>query len=313
MDLETAYAEESDNLDDVQEEQEPVDTDNSEEEQEDKPEEQEEAENNDKGEELILGKFKTQADLINAYQALEKHQGTKAQELAELKQKADLAEALQKQQQEIAELYGFENVDALRSYQNQQKVDKDLANFVANEYARHLDLVEFPDEMKTLLLQYKQSPDSELLKTIKAEFPLDVIEDVAVKINGYKGQLENIKHQALEQQEIERAGNYLKETIAKYDDDRYFRNEEFKGIYTELFKAFGTDLNTDYTIDMIEKYVQSRIAQHEKSKSTKKENDKATDNLGGLNNEAFNGGQKSVLDMTPEELSKALSTTYKHI
>lgn len=314
MDIETAdIKEETDNLEDVQEEQEPVDTDNSEEELSDKPEKELDNSDNQGEEKLILGKFKTQEDLMNAYTALEKHQGTKAQELAELKQKADLADKLQKQQQEIADLYGFENVEALNSYQSQKRVDKDLANFVADEYAKHLDFVEFPDEMKTLLLQYKQNPDSELLKTIKAEFPLDVIEDVAVKINGYKGQLEQVKYQALEQQEMERAGNYLKETIAKYDDDRYFRNEEFKGIYTELFKAFGTDLNTDYTIDMIEKYVQSRIAQHEKSKSTKKENDKATDNLGGLNNEAFNGGQKSVLDMTPEELSKALSTTYKHI
>lgn len=314
MNLDTADIETTDNLEDVQE-QEPEYTDNSQEEQADKPEQKEDdAEKQTEEEKLILGKFKTQEDLINAYTALEKHQGTKAQELAELKQKADLADTLQKQQQEIAELYGFENVEALKSHQNQLKVDKDLASFVADEYAKHLNKCEYPDEIKNLLLQYKQNPDSELLASIKAEFPLDVIEEVAVNIKDYKGQLESIKHQALEKQEIERASNYLKETIAKYDDDRYFKNDEFKAIYTELFKAFGTDLNTDYTVEMIEKYVQSRINQHEKSKSMKKENDNITDSLGGLDNEALaQGSSKSVLDMTPEELSKALRTTYKNI
>lgn len=315
----TAFINDSDNLEDVQDTQEPVDTDNSEEEQIDKPDNEDNGadNNNDEGEqELILGKFKTQEDLINAYTALEKHQGTKAQELAELKQKADLADKLQKQQQEIAEMYGFESVEALNNHQQKQKVDKDLANFVADEYAKHLGSVEYAEDVRKLLLAYKANPDDkELLTSIKNEFPLEVIENVAVEISKYKGQLEQVKFQALEQQEIERAGNYLKETIAKYDDDRYFRNNDFKGIYTELFKAFGTDLNTDYTINMIEKYVQSRIAQHEKSKSMKKENDDLTNSFGNLSqsdNQA-QGSTKGVLDMTPEELSKALRTTYKNI
>lgn len=308
MDVNTADIVDTDNLEESQE-QEPEVTDNSEIEQSEKPEEQQEnAEDNN----LILGKFKSQDDLIKAYSSLEQAQGKKAQELAELKQKAELVDNLQKQQQEIAELYGFENVEALKSYQNQKKVDKDLANFVADTYAKHLDKCEYPEEMKSLLLQYKQNPDSELLSTIKNEFPLEVIEQVAVDIQSYKGQLDKIKHQALEKQEIERAGAYLQEVIAKYDDDRYFKNDDFREIYTELFKSFGTDLNTDYTIEKIEKYVQSRIAQHEKNKSRKLENDKMTDSLGGFDNENYNkGSNKSVLDMTPEELSLALRTTYK--
>lgn len=308
MDI-TAEITETDNLEEVQEQEPETQSDNSEIEQSEKPESEEKAEDTSN---YILGKFKSQDDLIKAYTSLEQNQGKKAQELAELKQKAELVDSLQKQQQEIAELYGFKNVEELNNFQNQKKVDKDLANFVADEYAKHLGQCEYPDEMRSFLLQYKQDPNSELLTTIKNEFPLDVIEQVAVNIHGYKGQLEQIKHQALEQQEIERAGNYLKETIAKYDDDRYFKNNEFKAIYTELFKAFGTDLNTDYTVDMIEKYVQSRIAQHEKTKSMRSENDKLTDSFGGLSTESTTGS-KSVLDMTEEELSKALRTTYKHL
>jgi len=311
MDLETANV--SDNLEDVQEEEkEPEQSDNSEIEQDDKPDNEDNADGNK--ENLILGKFKTHDDLIKAYSSLEQAQGKKAQELAELKAKAELVDSLQKQQQEIAELYGFKNADELSNYQKQQKVDKDLANFVADTYAKHIDKCEYPDEMKALLLQYKNNPDPELLSTIKNEFPINVIEEVAVDINSYKGQLDNIRNQALEKEEIERAGNYLRETIAKYDDDRYFRNDDFKEIYTELFKAFGTDLNTDYTIEKIEKYVQSRIKQHEKNKSMQKENENLTNSFGGLNNEAYNKGpNKSVLDMTPEELSQALRTTYKNI
>lgn len=312
MDNATVLEENTDNLEDVQVE-EPTEVDNSDVETNEKPDEEnkeEQVTNND----LILGKFKTQDDLIKAYTSLEQNQGKKAKEFAELKQKAELVDSLQKQQQEIAELYGFENVEALKSYQNQKKVDKDLANFVADSYAKHLNQCEYPDEMKALLLQYKQNPDSDLLATIKNEFPIDVIEQVAVDINGYKGQLDNIRHQALEQQEIERAGEYLRENIAKYDDERYFKNASFQEIYTELFKAFGTDLNTDYTIQQIEKYVQSRINQYEKAKTMKKENSDLTDSFGMNQSENITGGsQKGVLDMTPEELSKALRTTYKNL
>lgn len=311
---ETAIVEtETDNLEDVQK-QEPVDTDNSDVEQSDKPDTEEEQQEVDNDKELILGKFKSQEDLIKAYTSLEQAQGKKAQEFADLKAKAEKLSQLEKQQQEIAELYGFENVEALNSYQMQKKVDKDLANFVADEYAKHLNQCEYPDEMKELLLQYKQNPNAELLNTIKNEFPLDVIENVAVNISTHKGQLEQLKHQALEKEEYERAGNYLKETIAKYDDERYFQNENFRTLYTELFKAFGTDLNTDYTVQEIEKYVQSRIQLHEKNKAKKIENDNVTSSLSGLNDDSTgSGSSKSVLDMTPEELSKALRTTYKNI
>lgn len=313
---ETAIVEtETENLEDVQE-QEPVDTDNSDVEQSDKPDTEEEQQDtaDDNKQELILGKFKSQEDLIKAYSSLEQAQGKKAQELAELKEKAERLSQLEKQQQEIAELYGFNNVDELRNHQNQKKVDKDLANFVADEYAKHLQECEYPDEMRDLLLQYKANPSSELLTTIKNEFPLNVIEDIAVNISKYKGQLEQVKHQALEKEELERAGNYLKENIAKYDDDRYFKNQDFQGIYQELFKAFGTDLNTDYTVQMIEKYVQSRIQLHEKNKAKNIENDKATSSLSGFSDDSTGSGtSKSVLDMSPEELSKALRTTYKNI
>lgn len=301
---------ETDNLEEIQEE--PETTDNSDIEDEDKPEETEEEAEEDNGEELILGKFKTQDDLIKAYNELQSSQGKKSQELAELKEKAEKVDSLMKEQQEIAELYGYKNVDELRASQTQKKVDKDLANFIANEYEKHLDSCEYPDEMKSLLAEYRKTSDKDILATIKNEFPIDVIEDIAININSYKGQLDNIKHQALEQEEMARAGEYLKENIAKYDDERYFKNQEFQGIYTELFKAFGTDLNTDYTIDMIEKYVQSRIKAYEKNKSKKIENDSLTDSFGNINKND-NLPTKGVLDMSPEELSRALRTTYKNL
>lgn len=310
----TATFTDTDNFENVQE---PETTDNSLNEHSEKPDEVQIADDNNEKEstsELILGKFKTQDDLINAYSALEKHQGEKAKEFADLKAKAEFAETLQKQQQEIAELFGFKNVDELKSFQNQKKVDKALANFIADEYVKHINEIEFPDEMRNLLLQYKQNPDDELLNTIKGEFPLSVIEQVAVNIEKYKGQLERKRFQALEQKEIENAGNYLKENIAKYNDDRYFKNDIFKSIYTELFKAFGTNLDTDYTINKIESYVQSRIAQHEKQKTMNKENSNLTDTFGGLaQNDNITSSQKPVLDMSAEELSKALRTTYKHL
>lgn len=310
MENETSNFETSDNLEETQ--LEPVEADNSEIEEESKPEIEEDEEEEEK-EELILGKFKTQDDLIKAYNDLQSVQGKKSQELATLKEKAEKVDSLIKEQQEIAEFYGFKNVEEMRTAQAQKTIDKELANFVANEYEKHLDSCEYPDEMKTLLDEYRKNPDKELLATIKNEFPLDIIEDVAVNINSHKGQLDNIRHQALEKEEMARASEYLKENIAKYDDDRYFKNNEFQNIYTELFKAFGTDLNTDYTIDIIEKYVQSRIKAHERNKSKKYENDSLTDSFGSINQNDNIGSTKGVLDMSPDELKHALRTTYKDL
>ena len=308
----TADITNTDNLEDVQNVNEPDITDNSSLEQSDKPDDTGNNADDNNGNELILGKFKTQEDLIKAYSELEQNQGKKSQEYAELKAKAEIADNLQKKQQELAELYGFNNVDELQTSLNQKKVDTDLAHFVADEYAKHINKVEYPDEMRNLLLQYKQNPDDEVLSMIKSEFPLDIVEQVAVSTQNHKGQLEQLKHQALEKQEYERAEKYLQSNIAKYDDERYFQNQEFKNIYTELFKAFGTDLNTDYAIEQIEKYVQARIQLNNKQQKMKTENDKITNNLNGFQDDSVPpGAGKSVLDMTPEELSHALRTTYK--
>ena len=178
----TANITNTDNLEDVQNVNEPNITDNSSSEQSDKPDETGNNADDNNGNELILGKFKTQEDLIKAYSELEQNQGKKSQEYAELKAKAEIADNLQKKQQELAELYGFNNVDELQTSLNQKKVDSDLANFVADEYAKHINKVEYPDEMRNLLLQYKQNPDDEVLSMIKSEFPLDIVEQVAVSI-----------------------------------------------------------------------------------------------------------------------------------
>lgn len=308
----TADITNTDNLEDVQNVNEPDNTDNSKLEQSYKPDETDNNADNNNSNELILGKFKTQDDLIKAYSELEQNQGKKSQEYAELKAKAEIVDNLQKKQQELAELYGFNNVDELQTSLNQKKVDTDLANFVADEYAKHINKVEYPDEMRNLLLQYKQNPDNEVLSMIKNEFPIEIIEQVAVSTQNYKGQLEQLKNQALEKQEYERAEQYLQSNIAKYNEERYFQNQEFKNIYTELFKAFGTDLNTDYAIEQIEKYVQARIQLNYKQQKMKTENDNITNNLNGFQDDSVShGAVKSVLDMTPEELSLALRTTYK--
>ena len=81
----TANITNTDNLEDVQNVNEPDNTDNSNVEQSDKPDESGNNADDNNGNELILGKFKTQEDLIKAYSELEQNQGKKSQEYAELK------------------------------------------------------------------------------------------------------------------------------------------------------------------------------------------------------------------------------------
>ena len=263
-------------------------------------------------EELIGGKFKSQDELLKAYQEQEKQVGSMSNEVGELRKVKEEYDKILQQKEELAQAYGFNSAAELEEYSQQLKVDNDIASYTADEYLKNINECEFPDEMRNLLLSYKQNPSQELLDTIEAEFSNATIKNVAKNVAVYQGQLANQRQQALNDQLMTDAEEYLKEVTTKYNDDRYFKDQAFRDIFSDLFKVYGPSLQADYVIDRLEKYAQSRISQFQKGKARENENANSTDAIEGLNNPTENtGSTKSVLDMTPEELSKALRTTYK--
>ena len=287
-------------------EQEPETTDNSEKENT----EPEGNDNNDgNGEELIGGKFKTQEELLKAYQEQEKQVGTMSNEVGELRKVKDEYDKILQHQEELAHVYGFDSAAELEAYSQQLQADNDVAAFTADEYLKNINECEFPDEMRGLLLKYKQNPTPDLLNMIEEEFSNSIIKNVAQNVALFKGQLANQKQQALEEQQMAAAREYLDDVTKKYSD--YFKDEAFRNIYADLFKAYGPDLKTDYVVDLLEKYAQSRISQYQKNEALKKENATSTDSFEGLNDSPPEGSSKSVLEMSEDELKKALRTTYK--
>lgn len=285
---------------------EPEKTDNSEEQT------QTEKEPETTQEELIGGKFKTQEDLLKAYQEQEKQVGNMSNEVGELRKVKEEYDKILQQQNELAQAYGFNNAAELEEYSQQLRADNEIASFTADEYLKSINECEFPDEMRNLLLQYKNNPSQELLDTIENEFSNSTIKNVAQKVAMYQGQLASQRQQALDEQQIAAAEEYLKDVTTKYNDDRYFKDEAFRNIFADLFKVYGPALKTDYVVDLLEKYAQSRISQFQKSTAQKNENANSTDAIEGLtDNPGESSSSKSVLEMTPEELSKALRTKYK--
>lgn len=265
-------------------------------------------------EELILGKFKTNEDVQTAFTEQEKQIGKMSNEIGELRKVKEQFEKLSQERNDIAKAYGFDSVEAMQQASMQLKADQDVVNFTADEYAKHADECEFPNEMRALLLQYKNNPSQDLLDTIEEEFSKNTLKEVAQNLAIKKGQLEQQKQQALFEQEAASVNQYLNDVTTKYADERYFGDEAFKSLFADLFKSFGTNLHADYAIEKLEAYVQSRISKELKAKALKSENAHATDAIEGLSGEqADEASGKSVLEMSEAELKKALRTKFKNV
>lgn len=262
----------------------------------------EEAEKNKK----ILGKFDTDEDVRNSYLELEKKTTQLSQEKAlwekekaELTEKANIA---QKQQLEIAKLYGYSSVDELNNYLKELENNTHLAQFTANEYAKYLNKVDYPDDVKAMLLQYQQNPSNELLENIEAEFPLETIKQVAENVAFFKGQLANERQQAQMNEERTYLENYLQETIAKHKD--VFEDKNVVALFGEAFKLLGA-FNSDIFFQHIKEVQKSAVQNYIAKLKANKENSDALSALEGLS-PSSDGGivEKSVLDMTPDELRR---------
>lgn len=290
--METENVELTDNSDVAT--QEPEVTDNSESADTAEPEQSNEES------ETAQSKFKTLEEAVRGYSELEKKLGENSKELGELRKQAELATKLQEQidSQKLQEANdkGFETVEDFTNYQ-------EVTNFQANEYAKHLNEVEFPDEMQNLLNEYKKNPSAELLNTIEAEFPLDTVKQVAGSLELYKGQLQAQQLEAQEKQVYDSAQQYLANNVEKYRDQ--FNNPAFAQLYGEAFKAYGCNLDTDAFVQLMQNYADSVIKANGIQKSIDNENQSATDEIAGVTqtgNSQPRGSEKNILDMTEAEM-----------
>jgi hypothetical protein len=251
------------------------------------------------------GKFSTLEDANKGYAELEKKLGQQSNELGELRKQAEEVAKFKEQMENMqlleAQKNGFQDV---KTYENH----KEVANFVAEEYAKHIQECEFPDEMVKLLDEYRKNPSNDLLETIESQFPLETIKDVAGKNQLFKGQLEQREVQALEDEVMQSARDYLNENVTKYVED--FKNPAFAALYAEAFKAYGCDLQTDTFVNLMRAFADEVLKQHGIKNGISQENKNATDEIAGLTmgadtNKKSNG--KSLLQMSGQELEDRIS------
>ena len=250
------------------------------------------------------GQFQTLEEANKAYAELRKTYGKQSTEVGNLRKQAQLAEQLQRQLEEQAEQQARENgFESAEEFENH----KEIANLVADEYSKHINECEYPTEIKRLLAEYRENPSQETLNLVRAELPVETLENIAVNIAMAKGQLQAQKQEALNQQIYNSAREYLDENVNKYSDK--FKNPAFKELYGEAFRAYGCDLQTDKLVSIIDALVDYEIKARGITQSINEENTKITDEIAGLTS---TGGpqpdaqEKNILDMSPEEMRKEL-------
>lgn len=299
MDMENdviATEELSDNSE-IEENTEPSDDDNSE-------ESDKEPENNKEAEAENTSRFATIEEATKAHAELQKKLGLQSNELGELRKEAAEAAKLREQiaarELQEAKEKGFNTVS---EYNN----SKELANCVADEYAKHINECEYPDEMQKMLNAYREDPSEEFLDAIEAQFSLKTIKEVAGQTEIFKGELQTKQNEALMNEIKGSAAAYLNENVAKYQDE--FKNPAFAALYGEAFRAYGCDLNTDKFVELMRSYADEVVKAKAIKNAIDSENDSDTDEIAGLssgNNGTNSKGGKSLLTMSSAELDKRL-------
>lgn len=294
---ETPQAEITDNSNDVSV-QEPSNDDNS------SGQSQQEPENNAEGGNQQESKFKTYEDALKGYAELEKSYGKQSTELGELRKKAELADKLQKQIDDAklleAQNNGFNTVQEFED-------NKEIVSHVADEYAKHLNQCEFPEQTLKLLKEYRNNPSAETLELIEADFPIEVIKQVAGSKEVLKGQLQQRQNEALENQIYNSAKEYLDTNVAKYEKE--FSNPAFAELYGEAFRAYGCELQTDRFVNLMRQYAITEAQRMGYKRDIAKENSDETDEIAGLTNDGFTqprGQEKDILSMSEEEMRREI-------
>lgn len=227
-------------------------------------------------------KFDNLDAALKGYANLEKKLGEQSSELGELRKQAELVKQLQSEQLAIAKSYGFENVEDFKNAQLQQEYDHKLAAFEADQYAQYINECDFPDEMQKLLMRYRQNPTKETLELIEADFPVEIVKQVAGSMTLARGQLQAQQQEAQKKQLEGTAKAYLNENVAKYAKE--FENEAFVALYGEAFRAYGCDLDTDKFVELMRAYANSITKQANINNGIDRENTDATDEIAGLVN-----------------------------
>ena len=200
---------------------------------------------------------------------------------ASLQEKADLADTLQKQQDELARQFGFENYGLLQERQKLIQKQSQIATFEANAYAEYLALCENPQEMRDTLIKYASNPnDQTLIDIINEGFPIEAHKNVAMKSQQFQSDLAQHNLQLEREATKKEAEAHINSVVAEYGD--WFKNKEFANVYALAFQYLGIDLDPQKMFPAMEALKNSWIEEYKAQIQAEKENEDAIEGLQSL-------------------------------
>ncbi len=251
-------------------------------------------------EEVTEGKYKTLDQANKAYADLEKKLGEQSAELGELRKMRDEYNA-EKEQKQAEALQNAQNngFNSVVEYENHTE----LVNFVADEFEKNIAECSYPEEVKNLIDQYRITPNKEILKTIKNEFDVDTVENIALASKEKENELQQRVYDEVKAS----ASEYLNNSVNKYADR--FNNPAFAELYGEAFRAYGVRLDTDKFVNLMDSYENFIIKSAGLNKGIANDNINATDEIAGLTNagrNTQNASERDILSMSDAEMRREI-------
>jgi hypothetical protein len=247
-------------------------------------------------------------NLLKSYKELEpllNEKNSWQKERAELLKAKEELDIINKEKEAKAQQAGYESAEDM-------KYVYDLAYTEANEYAKYLQYVDDPEEVRSMLINYANNPRPELMEQIELEFAPDINKRVAIASDrftqNYQAQQEKVANDA----KFASIESVVKQSVES--NKEIFNYEPFKNLFINTLDKYGNNFSFEDAQALIGTMVEMRDlfrAEFAKEQGLKIENDAAKDKIAAIDHSysapsVERYSNEDINRMSPEELNKAI-------
>lgn len=245
----------------------------------------------------ILKSYKEIEPLVQEKASWEKERA----ELLEAKKKLD---EINQMNEKHAQEQGFNSAaDMQDMYQ--------IVNLEANEYAKYLQYVDDPEEVRNMLIQYMNNPSEDLMEQIELEFAPEINKRVAIASDRLKQSLIANRQKNQETQKYVNIENVISQTVD--NNGEIFKYEPFKNLFVNTLHRFGDNFTYEDAQALIQSVNDLKTAfrtEFEKEHGITSQNNKAIDNIASINNNSAPAARQysnaDIDNMSAKELAKEI-------
>lgn len=218
-------------------------------------------------------------NLYKSYRELEPLINQKSQwekEKAELLEKANKYDEIQKQQDEVARQKGYESNEDL-------EFNKDLALREAQEYYKYIGETDDPENVTRLLERYADTADESLLDDIMAEFPPRTSAKISALKERVKLNREAEKMQLERQAQYQELDNLISESVDQHGE--LLNHAPFRKLFENAIRKYGknfTKEDADALAEMVTGMKELFAQEFASAREVQKQNQDATDKIANI-------------------------------